>query len=157
MLHSLYCYSSPWSYQDNRVGDWQQSHNPCIQSARTIRGSGIVILKTISFQDRFIMLQLDLLQIQIPFECLRTKFHAGYNAPKEDPKLTLFTLKLAFVGKLNSNCVLGLKSDCAVRCKVQCCSYVAMIRAIRCETAEKSAKNCVFGPIIENKTVRAQK
>ena len=77
--------------------------------------------------------------------------------PKENPDLTLFHLKLAFEGKQNSNCVPGLKSDCAVWCKVQRCIYVPTISAIRCETVEKWAKNCAFGAIIENKRVRARK
>ena len=54
-----------------------------------------------------------------------------------------------FLGKQNSNCVPGSKSDCAIWCKVQRCSYVPTISAIRCETAEKLAKNRVFGAIIE--------
>ena len=72
--------------------------------------------------------------------------------PKENPKLTLFTLKLAFLGKQNSNYVPGSKSDCAIWCKVQRCSYVPTISAIRCETAKILAKNRVFGAIIENKS-----
>ena len=72
--------------------------------------------------------------------------------PKENPDLALFHLKLAFVGKQNSNCVPGSKSDCAVWCKMQRCIYVPTISAIRCETEEKWAKNCVFGAIIENKS-----
>ena len=43
--------------------------------------------------------------------------------PKENPDLTLFLLKLALVGKQNSNCVPGSKSICAVWCKVQRCIY----------------------------------
>ena len=108
-------------------------------------------------QKRFIMLQLDLLQIQAQFGCLRAHFYAGLTAPKENPKLTLFTLKLAFLGKQNSNCVPGSKLACTIWCKVQCCSYVPTISTIRCETAEKLAKNRVFGAIIQNKRVRGRK
>ena len=89
--------------------------------------------------------------------------------PKENPDLTLFHSTWPSyrggggggggVGKQNSNCVPGSKSDsdCAVWCKVQRCIYVPTISAIRCETVEKWAKYCVFGAIIENKRVRARK
>ena len=40
---------------------------------------------------------------------------------------------------------------------MQSCSYVPTISAIHCETVEKLAKSCVFGPMMENKRVPGPK
>ena len=74
--------------------------------------------------------------------------------PKEIPDLTLFHLKLAFVGKHNSNCVPGF--EIGLHSLVQGAKLHICTNDQR-NPLEKWAKNCVFGAIIEKKNVQAQR